>query len=136
MEDQSVNPAELTALIIAQNQAKNWEDKWRAEHRRHCTDIETIGAALLAEAERRDWCTDFDKFVAGVNEQLNISLVTRETDYTVTMSYTVRVTQTFTAVSAEDAEDLARDRLPTFDADSNWDVYDADLVSVEAELDE
>ena len=34
------------------------------------TDITCIGEMLLAEAERRDWCDEYDDFCAKVNERL------------------------------------------------------------------
>jgi hypothetical protein len=76
--------------------------------------INVIGKALMEEAERRGWCSEYDEFVESINSQLPFhDLPTREREYEVTWteSYIVRVDRsvTYTAKSPEEAEDLARD---------------------------
>ena len=77
--------------------------------------VEIIGNRLIREAEARDWCSDFDRIVDEVNCGLpgSYALPLREKEYEVTWTQTVTVTvdcsATFTARSASDAADMARD---------------------------
>lgn len=56
----------------------------------HRDDIAAIGRALLREAEDRDWCDDFDRFVVDLNEQLSVALPERVRAWDV--SFDLRVT--------------------------------------------
>lgn len=73
-------------------------------------DLVTIGAALLAEAERRDWCEEYDTFIARVNENLRSSyrLSARQTLWMVEQSYTVTLRWQVEADNEEAAGDVAR----------------------------
>lgn len=63
-------------------------DQARLNHRR---DIELIGETLLEQAERRDWCGEYDQVVDGLNRRLNIDLPTRDRDYDVRVVVTITV---------------------------------------------
>lgn len=61
--------------------------------------IETLGQALLEEAERRDWCSEYDEFAR------EWDLPTRARDYEVTMTVTVQ------ARDEDEAQTLVRDQV-------------------------
>ncbi len=53
-------------------------------------DIQIIGEALIAEAKERGWCSDYDDFVDGVNNDLKrSSLPTRVVDFTASVSISI-----------------------------------------------
>lgn len=71
-------------------------------------DISTIGAALVDEAERRDWCAEYEEFISALNARLQVSvLATRAKSYVVEHVYTVTLTQYIDALSQDAAEDIA-----------------------------
>lgn len=82
----------------------------------HVRDINTLNNALLEEAENRDWCSEFDEFVEGVNGHLNIELDGRERDFDVTVEVTYRVVRTVSARTESEAEDLATDDYVELDS--------------------
>jgi hypothetical protein len=104
------------------------------------SDIDTIGGALMEEAERRGWCAEYDEFVESVNQSLTrASLPTRERVYEVTWTEIYRVTVarsgTYTAASEDEAIDLARDE----DEDSSLileSIREGDFERVELYSDE
>ncbi len=71
----------------------------------HRSDIAAIGEHLLAEADDRGWCADYDTAVAGLNKLLTVALPTRERDYEVEIE--VRVTVRVSAHGEQDAVDRA-----------------------------
>lgn len=73
----------------------------------HESDIATIGETLLSEAESRNWCSEYDEVVSGLNRQLNVSLPLRTRSYSVTAMIEVRVT--VEATDTDDADDKARE---------------------------
>ena len=79
--------------------------------------LEIIGERFIQEANRRGWCSEADDFIDEINDQLPgaFALPVRQKEYEVTWTQTVTVnvdmSATFTARSAEDAEEMAR----------NWD---------------
>lgn len=78
-------------------------------HARHLADIEHIGETLIEEANRRDWCKDYDDIVDEMNRSLNTPLPTRNKDYQVTVSVTYDITVNVTARSESEAEDQVRE---------------------------
>jgi hypothetical protein len=92
---------QITALKDDLQRAREAAITRRAEHE---ADIERISSMLLAEAEQRDWCTQYDDFVEKLNNLLNIPLETRHRDYTAE----IRVTVSYTAVPSQ-AQDMAGD---------------------------
>jgi hypothetical protein len=79
--------------------------------RLHRRDIALIGDALIAEAEARGWCEDYDKFVDRLNCQLRYELPTRTREYKVTATYTITVSTIVEATSEEDAKSAAEDEF-------------------------
>lgn len=60
----------------------------------HRADVAAIGTALLAEAETRGWCEEFDEFVERINQTLAVPLPDRKPktwEVTATITVTVRV---------------------------------------------
>lgn len=74
--------------------------------RQHEADIELISNSLIYEADQRNWCNEYDKFIAVNNQHLNVKLSQRWTEWNVTLTYSVTVTRDFMAVEREDAIDL------------------------------
>lgn len=57
----------------------------------HKADIARIGAVLLDQAKRNDWCDEFDIQLARVNKSLNCKLPTRQRRKTVELRGVVQV---------------------------------------------
>ncbi|GIF01088.1 hypothetical protein [Paractinoplanes rishiriensis] len=89
--------------------------------RRHREDVELIGEKLLKEAEDRGWCKEFDEVIGALNAGLHIELATRDRDFTVTATVELRLT--VTAVSEDDARDQAADLVR--DAERELDDMDS-----------
>jgi hypothetical protein len=99
----------------------------RDRRQEHESDIQIIGDALLYEADQRSWCDDYDKFVAGLNNQLKVPLPMRESEWSVTLTYSVTVTRNFMATSREDAIEKMESEFDLtdhmhMDNDYNFDV--------------
>lgn len=97
----------------------------RREH--HEADIRLIGDSLLYEADQRSWCDDYDKFVAGLNQQLTVKLPERETEWTVTLTYSVIVTRNLMATDRAAAIEMMEGEFDLtdqmhMDSDYNFDV--------------
>ena len=80
----------------------------------YCEDIDTIGRLLLEEAERRDWCSDYDDFVEAVNGALNVAVLpVREQEFEIVMRGTATVCWSrnvmVTARNEEDAVSMVED---------------------------
>lgn len=117
--------------------------------RLHRQDIEHIGAKMIAEANRRDWCEIYDDVVDDLNNQLHVELPVREHDYSVELTYQVRVTATMTARDADAALGIAKKIAPreldcgfligeTGDDNKSrhaWSMVDADIVDSYVEMD-
>jgi hypothetical protein len=86
--------------------------------------IQAIGNSLLENADKRDWCDEFDKEIDGMNSwlenQLGVDwrLPTREKEYTVTVSINAEVTFneeiTVTARNEEDATQNVLDNIESY----------------------
>lgn len=68
----------------------------------HRADVAMIGAALISEADDRQYCDEFDDVIDALNRRLTVPLPTRSRDFTVTGTVSVQCT-----VSARN-EDEAR----------------------------
>jgi len=79
------------------------DDANRERRRDHESDIQIIGDALIYEADQRSWCDEYDKFVAGINNQLKVQLPERESEWSVTLTYSVTVRRDFMATDRSDA---------------------------------
>lgn len=73
---------------------------------RHEADIEQISETLIEEANRREWCGEYDEIVDRLNDHLHIQLQDREQEVTVVMDVVVRVTRTIMAKSEDIAAEL------------------------------
>jgi hypothetical protein len=86
-------------------------DQARDAHRR---DIETIGDALIEQAEDRGWCEIFDSVVEELNGNLSIPLRVRARDVTIYLSDEEGTNHFYVTVSIsgeEDEGDAARQVL-------------------------
>ena len=98
----------LISLLVT---ATRNEIAWRERHDTIATNansaIAMIGERLLDEAEKRNWCSEFDEIIDDVNAALpgHFQLPTREREYTVSWSetYTVTVRRSAT-VTARDGD--------------------------------
>jgi hypothetical protein len=130
---------------LATQEAQAVRDRDRIESQQrtiteYCNDGERIAEALLDEAERRSWCSEYDSFVDSVNSSLRrMQLTLREQEYTVTSVYELVVTQYVTARSEDDAIELIEGGTVRFSIRSS--DYGADISddspspeSVEASL--
>lgn len=68
------------------------------------TDFDIIAKELFDESVRRQWCSEYEDFVAKVNDATtNLKLITRDREWNVEHVYTVRVRGTVTAFNYDDA---------------------------------
>ena len=121
--------AELKAtLALMKDTNTTLIERIEKAQQRHRTDIATIGEALMDEAEKRDWCYEYDTVVADLNRNLHVELPVRKREFSVTVN--VQVTITVDATDESDARsqayDIARDAESTLDKvdgvyTSNWD---------------
>jgi hypothetical protein len=61
------------------------EGELRRALERHVHDMTTVGEALVAEANVRNWCREYDTFMSSLSGQLHIPLPSREREYDVTL---------------------------------------------------
>ncbi len=74
-------------------------------------DLTTISHALATEAERRNWCSEYEDFIDAVHVDLTEwELPTRRVDYGITLVYTVELRTQVAALNEKEAESIA-DRL-------------------------
>ena len=83
------------------------ENQVHVLRRNHESDIATIGARLIAEANDRDWCSVYDAVVEDLNENLTIELPAREIDLEIWVTYSVRFRRTMKVPYGTDETDLA-----------------------------
>lgn len=101
---------ELKDALIATTADRNyWQTNCGNSRRNHQSDIKMIGKALIEEANDRDWCNLYDKFVSSLNNKLSVTLEERSHDYEVTATFIVTVSTTISARDEDDANDQAGD---------------------------
>jgi len=107
----------------------------RERRRDHESDIQIIGDALLHEADQRSWCDEYDKFIAGINDQLKVRLPERESEYSVTLTYSVTVRRDFMATDRQNAIEKMESEFDLTDhlhMDNDYN-FDVDLEESDAE---
>lgn len=93
---------------------------------RWAEDIATIGEALLDEAESRGWCSDFDDFIESTNPKLYADgLPRRVRDWEVTVMVEVAVPVAVSAVSEEEAIEIASQEWRDRWSEHDWNARDA-----------
>jgi len=101
---------ELKDALIATTTDRNyWQTSSNNSRGSHRNDIKLISDDLMAEAEARGWCDDYDKFVSRLNSRLAISLEEREHEYEVSATFLLKVSTTIKARNIDDANDQAAD---------------------------
>jgi hypothetical protein len=101
---------ELKDALIATTVDRNyWQTNCNNSRTSHRNDIKMISDALMAEADSRGWCDDYDKFVGGLNSRLVVSLEEREHEYEVSATFLLKVSTTIKARNIDDANDQAAD---------------------------
>lgn len=99
---------ELKDALIATTVDRNfWQTNCTNSRANHIKDIKLIGDALIKEADERDWCDQYDKFVSQLNSKLCIDLEEREHEYVVSAIYHLKVSTTIKARNIDDANDKA-----------------------------
>lgn len=93
------------ALATAHADAERHRQRTHAAVYRHRSDVALIGQRLIAEADDREFCEDFETFVDDLNTELAVQLPRREHDYTVTVSVELRIS--LTAATQRQARDVA-----------------------------
>lgn len=94
---------------------------------RHKQDVRFISEALIAEAETRGWCSDYDKFIEKLNQRLVQKLEEREREYVVSATYLLKVSTTIKATDIDDANDKAAELdLGDFDVSIRGDFDDCE----------
>lgn len=86
--------------------------------RRHRADIETIGEALISEAQEREWCGEYDSVIERINGRLSVHLPDRppeEREYEVELTITYTHTVTVTATDEDSAGDQAVENFDSGD---------------------
>lgn len=125
---------ENSRLVIERDNLRKLLSESKANHQK---DIETIGNALIEEAEQRDFCSDYDNFIDELNEKLTIDLPVRKKTFQVTVEITRTISTSVTVEvecsHEEDVNDLIneddsiwQDELP-----SSMEYWDEDDESVE-----
>ena len=101
---------------------------------RHKQDIRFISEALIAEAETRGWCSEYDKFIEKLNQRLVQKLQEREHEYVVSATYLLKVSTTIKATDIDDANDKAAElELGDFDVSIRGDFDDCEYQDHEIE---
>jgi len=119
----------IHTLVAATRHEIAWREKHDTIRQQAYDAIHMIGIRLIDEAERRNWCSEFDEIIDDVNANLPgpFELPTREREYNVswTETYTITV-QRSTTVTARDAEQAcdAASELYTGEAD-DYEIRDA-----------
>lgn len=97
--------AMLTETISNLRQSLARAQQW------HTQDIDTIGAALMEEAESRSWCDEYDAVVERLNRSLHFELPVRETEvegtFDVSLTVNVRWSNTVTVPGGSTYSDVA-----------------------------
>jgi hypothetical protein len=119
---------ELKDALIATTVDRNyWQSNCENSRRNHRNDIKMIGDALIKEADERDWCDIYDKFVSNLNGKLCIDLEEREHEYVVSATYLLKVSTTIKARDIDDANDKAAElELGDFEVSIRGDFDDCE----------
>ena len=124
----------VSALNLEHDRYEAAVSHGRSRRDNHEEDIRKIGESLIAEAEARGWCDDFDKWVADINQRLCVELPTRVREFTVTADYTVRIRACVMAANEDDAIEIFRENHSL--EQGRWDssdFEDYDEIDIEAE---
>jgi chromosome segregation ATPase len=97
------------------------------------SDAQIISDELLSEAESRDWCSEYDRFVDRVNGRLSrIELQQRIRNYEVSMTATVTFRVQVEATDEDGALEYANDM--SIDLPSSYgSMYDIDITDLTAD---
>lgn len=119
---------ELKDALIATTVDRNyWQTNCTNSRANHIKDIKMIGDALIKEADERDWCDIYDKFISNLNSKLCIDLESREREYVVSATYLLKVSTTITARNIDDANDKAAElELDDFEVSIRGDFDDCE----------
>lgn len=122
VEDEPVDdgPEENPELVALRSEVATLR-AWKASA---LSDIEKSSAILIAQANRRSWCSEYDEIIDECNGEMNVlRFEDREQEHEVEVNWTATIsgstTVTVTARSLEDAEEQVRNSPSDFvDIDS------------------
>ena len=110
-------------------------ETWNDQTRWYSEFIQELKDALIEEANERDWCDMYDKFVSRLNSQLIVNLEEREREYEVQATFIITVSTTIKARDEDDANDQAGDMdLSSFDVSIRGSYDDIEYSNHEVEL--
>ncbi len=107
-ETQAQARRELNDTLTAmRNLANHLRQQAQEAAQRHRNDITLIGEKLIQEANERQWCREYDRFVEELNDDLERALPLRERDFEITVAVELRVD--VTATNEDHARELAQE---------------------------
>ncbi len=129
--EQIVKLAERDMTIGSlQSQLERARTDVREAQSRHERDMAVISEVLMAEAESRSWCSQYDAVVEEINSRMSgwYPLETREREYVVTYTVSIRVT----ASDADCAQEEAESDMRSASSRMNYNVdYSLDQVELD-----
>lgn len=114
--------SDLRSQVAAREaEVENLTHRLGLARRHHQEDITLIGEKLMYEAEQRDWCSEYDDVVEGLNNSLHIELPTRSRDvdvnYSVTLTVTLNRSTTVSVSGGDDPRDVANDQFDSYEVE-------------------
>ena len=142
IDESQAKIAELESRIGALNDLVQTKDRtiesYRDWQRAAHADAEKIGDILNKEAERRNWCREYDDIVEKINGELRyLALPRREREVEVTVTGWLRVpfsrtvTVTVTSGDNDDAIEQAEEIVSEEDASELWSYADRGAAEVD-----
>lgn len=121
---------QIEKLLGDITQLQNYCTAYRSEISDLRNDAQHIAQSLLDEAEARDWCSEYDRFVGNVNASLRrVELIQREREYEIAATATVTFRYTVTAASEDQAYDIFDNT--SFDLPSSYgSMYSIDVTDI------
>jgi len=130
-DDARAAHAQVTSLrqqvAAANEKAQTYETLVVTRDNQIRSALDLISDHLIAEAESRQWCGEYDEIINAVNDSLaeinpNFQLKAREREFEVAVEYDVTMTvtrfRTVTATSADAAREYARE----------WELEESELI--------
>lgn len=119
LEQQKAEATRLSDLVNRHVQVRqNLSAQLTEALRKHAEDMETIGEALIEEAEARGWCSEYDDVISNLNDKLNGELPLRYQERM--LVFTVRVPVRIRPGDEDEAVDDARQKLEAVDGNLDY----------------
>lgn len=127
---------ELQAQVDQRTQEAN------EAHRQHVSDMATVSRHLIDEAQSRGWCSDYDRIIDTINQDLNVELDQRHVEYEVTFrlsgNTTLAIHDSGLTVEVDVRWSATTSRLMTYHGDPDGHDFtdDVDAMDLASDLDE